>query len=98
MAASAAVILILKEKYRVCNIQNLKFDLPKLSQPSNIKPQSTTTLYYDIKNILLRKKQLLSTNYIMVSGLPHMRILNWRVVLFDSIKICFTKRMIKQLL
>ena len=52
MAASAAVILILKEKYRVCNIQNLKFDLPKLAQPSNLKPQSTTSLYSGIENIL----------------------------------------------
>ena len=58
MAASAAVILILKEKYRVCNIQNLKFDLPKLAQPSNLKPQSTTSLCYGIENILFRKNQL----------------------------------------
>ena len=71
MAASAAVILILKEKYRVCNIQNLKFDLPKLAQPSNLKPQSTTSLCYDVENYC-EKKIIKYTNYIMVSGLPHM--------------------------
>ena len=63
MAASAAVILILKEKYRVCNIQNLKFDLPKLSQPSNLKPQSTTSLCYGIENILLGKN-----NYLQITS------------------------------